>query len=79
MAGLAALLDVSAHHFTAEDLTKAMHTYELPHRDEITLNIDYAQCGLGNASCGPGVLPQYLLAPTPVNFGVRLEPLVGGN
>lgn len=75
VAGLSSLLDVSAHHFTAEDLTKAMHTYELPWRDEITLNIDYAQCGLGNASCGPGVLPQYLLPPKEVEFAVRIEPL----
>lgn len=75
VAGLGTLLDISAHHFTAEDLTKAMHTYELKRRDEITLNIDYAQCGLGNASCGPGVLPQYLLPPTEVTFGVRIEPL----
>jgi len=70
-------LEMSVHHFTAEDLTKAMHTYELQRRDEITLNVDYAQGGLGNASCGPGVLPQYLLAPVPVSFGVRLEPLPG--
>ncbi len=75
VAGLSSLIDVSAHHFTAEDLTNARHTYELKHRDEITLNIDYAQCGLGNASCGPGVLPQYLLTPSAVNFSVRLEPL----
>lgn len=77
VAGDGSLLDLSVHHFTAEDLTKAMHTYEVPHRDEITLNLDYAQCGLGNASCGPGVLPQYLLKPAPVSFGVRLEPLHG--
>lgn len=74
---LSSPLEMSVHHFTAEDLTKAMHTYELQRRDEITLNVDYAQGGLGNASCGPGVLPQYLLAPVPVSFGVRLEPLPG--
>lgn len=77
MAGVLSLLEISVHHFTAEDLTQAKHTYELPCRDEITLNVDYAQCGLGNASCGPGVLPQYLLTPTKVNFSVRLEPLRG--
>jgi beta-galactosidase/beta-glucuronidase len=75
VAGASSLFDVSAHHFTAEDLTKARHTYELQRRDEITLNIDYAQSGLGNASCGPGVLPQYLLKPTPVTFAIRLEPV----
>ncbi|MCK5118859.1 MAG: DUF4981 domain-containing protein, partial [Candidatus Latescibacteria bacterium] len=50
------LLNVSAHHFTAEDLTEARHTYELKRRDAITLNLDYTQSGLGNGSCGPGVL-----------------------
>lgn len=70
------LLNLSAHHFTAADLTAAHHTYALPHRPEITLNIDYAQCGLGNASCGPGVLPSYLLPPQPVEFTIHLTPMV---
>ena len=67
-------LNVSAHHFTTQDLTEATHTYELKRRDEVTLNLDYAQCGLGNASCGPGVLPQYLLEPREVRFSLRLRP-----
>ncbi|MEZ4869530.1 MAG: glycoside hydrolase family 2 TIM barrel-domain containing protein [Caldilineaceae bacterium] len=75
VAGLSSLLNVSAHHFTTADLTTARHTYELPWRDEITLNIDYAQCGLGNASCGPGVLEHHLLKPQVVNWDVRLTPL----
>ena len=69
------VLEVSAHHFTAEDLTRAMHTHELPRRDEITLNLDYRQSGLGGASCGPGTLPQYLLQPGEVRYTVRLRPL----
>ena len=68
-------LNVSVHHFTAHDLTVARHTHELTRRDEITLNVDYAQNGLGNASCGPGALPQYLLVPTPIAFRLRLEPV----
>ncbi len=70
-----ALLNLSAHHFTATDLTNAMHTYELKPRPEITLNIDIAQCGLGNASCGPGVLPQYMLAPQETSFTLALAPV----
>ncbi|MCC9075631.1 DUF4981 domain-containing protein [Litorilinea aerophila] len=66
------LLNVSAHHFTTEDLTRATHTYELKRRDEITLNLDYAQCGLGNGSCGPGVLPQYMLTPGEYRFRFQL-------
>ena len=70
------LLNVSAHHFTAEDLTAARHTCELRRREEITLNLDYAQCGLGNASCGPGVLPRYLLEPREYRFRIRLRPFL---
>ena len=68
------LLNVSAHHFATEDLTRATHTYELKRREEITLNLDYQQSGLGNASCGPGVLPQYLIQPQETRFSVRLRP-----
>jgi hypothetical protein len=68
------LLNVSAHHFTTEDLTHARHTYELKRREDITLNLDYRQSGLGGASCGPGTLPQYLIEPEEICFGIRLRP-----
>ncbi|MFN2272062.1 MAG: hypothetical protein ACK2US_14565, partial [Anaerolineae bacterium] len=81
-AGLLALgeqsLEVSAHHFTTQDLEKAHHTYELERRDEITLNLDHKQSGLGGASCGPSTLPQYLISPEEMRFSVRLRPLVAG-
>jgi hypothetical protein len=67
-------LNVSARHFTAQDLTDAAHTYELKRRDYVTLNLDYAQGGLGNGSCGPGVLPQYLLMPEEARFALRFRP-----
>ena len=69
------LLNLSAHHYTVADLTAAQHMHELPRRDEITVHLDHAQCGLGNASCGPGVLPQYILPPQPYQFSLRLTPL----
>ena len=72
------LLNVSAHHFTAEDLTEARHTYELKRRDAITLNLDYTQSGLGNGSCGPGVLPKYLLESSEYGYRLRLRPLSKG-
>jgi hypothetical protein len=43
-------------------------------RPEITLNVDYAQSGLGSASCGPGRLEQYRLAAVERRFRVRLRP-----
>ena len=68
------LLNVSALHYTALDLTAASHTYELKRRPETILNLDALQCGLGSNSCGPGPLPQYLFAAQPLEFSVRLRP-----
>ncbi len=70
-------LNVSAHHYTARDLAQARHTYELcPHQD-IFLNLDLAQSGLGSESCGPGVLPQYQLRERIYCYRLRLRPLSG--
>jgi len=69
------LMEVSAHYFTTEDLTKAKHTFELKRRDYITLNLDYRQSGLGGASCGPDTLPKYQIKPEPVRFKVRIRPV----
>jgi hypothetical protein len=68
------LLNVSAHPYALEDLTRARHTYELIRREETFLYLDHAQAGLGSQSCGPGPLPQYLLEPRETTFTVRLQP-----
>jgi len=68
------LMNTSVHHYTAMDLTNAKHTCDLIRRDEITFNLDLAQCGLGSASCGPGVLPQYLLQPGAYTLKFTLRP-----
>jgi beta-galactosidase len=69
------LTEVGAHHYTTEDLDDAKHTFELERREDITLNIDYRQSGVGVGSCGPDTLPQYLIKPKPFHFAVRLRPL----
>jgi beta-galactosidase len=53
------LISVSALHFTAADLAAARHNYELKPRPETILSLDAKQSGLGNGSCGPGVLEKY--------------------
>jgi len=51
----------------------------LVERDDVTLNLDYAQSGLGSEACGPGPLPRYLLQPEPTRFALRFRPFdVGG-
>ena len=56
------LLSMSALHYTQEDLDQAGHIYELEGTDNTVVTIDYAQMGLGTASCGPAALPQYRLS-----------------
>jgi beta-galactosidase len=70
-------LAFSALPYTVRALDRARHTNELKPRDRVFLSIDSGQCGLGNASCGPGVLDQYLLRPEPMHFGFTLRPFTG--
>jgi hypothetical protein len=67
-------LEASVSHYSAADLYAALHTPELVRRDEVTLNLDHRQCGLGGASCGPGTLPHYLVPPGVYHFTLRLRP-----
>lgn len=68
------VLAVTALHYTTDDLDSANHIHELEPRRDITLSLDYKQCGLGNASCGPGVLDKYLLRPEPCRFRFSFRP-----
>jgi beta-galactosidase len=69
-------VDFSAHHYSAQDLTVATHTYDLAWCKEVVLNLDARQGGLGNGSCGPGVLPDYMLLPGEHDFRFTIYPLV---
>jgi beta-galactosidase/beta-glucuronidase len=70
-------LNVSAHHYTTEDLTQARHPSELTRCSEVILNLDHAQSGLGSASCGPGRLEKYKLQAVETRFSLRLRPFSG--
>lgn len=67
---------LSVLHYTAEELTSARHTFDLPPRAETVLNLDYKQSGLGSGSCGPGALPEYLVSAVSSEFTVTLTPYV---
>lgn len=68
-------LEFSVSHFTADDLFKARHTTDLTPRKEVIVNIDYAQRGLGTASCGPDTLPQYRIEPGNYELTYRITAL----
>lgn len=56
------LIDVSAWPYTMEDLEKAGHINELPRRENITVNVDYKQMGVGgDNSWGARTHPEYTL------------------
>ena len=55
------VFSASALHYTAQDLYKETHDCNLKPRSEIILSLDAAVLGLGNSSCGPGVLKKYAI------------------
>jgi beta-galactosidase len=62
--------------WTSEALAAAKHPPDLvPDPDWVWVNADLAQHGLGSASCGPGVLPQYRLLPGRFEFALVLRAL----
>ncbi|MDT4933124.1 MAG: beta-galactosidase [Pseudonocardiales bacterium] len=69
--------ELTVRRWTSEDLDVARHSSDLVAGSRVYVNVDVAQNGLGTASCGPGVLPQYVLRATPVSWRVRFVPLSG--
>jgi beta-galactosidase len=65
----------SALRFTAQDLAAATHNHELNPRDEIILSLDARHCGLGNGSCGPGVLTKYAVPVQTYSLHVGFRPV----
>ena len=71
------LLEMSALHYTQEDLQQADHPYQLKGTENTVLTIDYAQMGLGTASCGPATLSQYRLPGSETyTYTYHLKPLL---
>jgi len=54
----------SALPYSAQYLASKTHDYELQDQGETYLSIDCAVMGLGNSSCGPGVLKKYTIEPS---------------
>ncbi len=67
-------LSMTVLHFTADDLDRAGHIHELTPREEIYLCLDRWQYGLGNGSCGPGVIERYSTYPESFDFSFSLRP-----
>ncbi len=70
-----AVLEASVSHFTAHDLFAAAHTTDLSPREEVILNLDLHQTGLGTRSCGPHTFEQYRLRPGQYHFSYLVTAL----
>jgi beta-galactosidase len=63
----------SASRFAPEDLFAATHTTDLARRNEVRVNLDVAQRGLGTASCGPATLERYRIGPGDYALSFQIE------
>lgn len=71
-------MEFSALHYTAEDMASAGHPYEMTKQKDTILTVDYAQRGLGNASCGPDTLAAYQLpAGKTYIHTYSIQPIIG--
>lgn len=66
-------LHISATRFTDADLHDAAHETDLSPRRRLVVKIDVAHRGVGTASCGPDVLPQYEIPTGKHTWSYRLS------
>ena len=63
----------SAIHYAVNDLANEAHQCNLIPRKEVILSMDCAVLGLGNSSCGPGVLKKYAIEKKEHVLHIRLS------
>ena len=69
------LFQFSTVPFSDVILEKARHINELKRDGKITIHLDAEQAGVGTATCGPGVLPSYLVPLTKQTFDFTIRPV----
>ncbi|MBO7445419.1 MAG: hypothetical protein J6T86_03305 [Bacteroidales bacterium] len=67
----------SIYPYSDGNIEQARHNNELEHAGYYTFNIDYAQAGLGTATCGPGIREKDLVTARLREFSIHLQ--VGEN
>ena len=78
-------LFMQALHYSAEDLEFSRHRrgqqrfrVPLAKRNEVCLNLDIRQLGLGGASCGPKPMGKYIFPVQREEWTLKIEPVGGG-
>jgi beta-galactosidase len=75
VASLGEPFSVSAIPYTAQELNAATHTVDLAKRADTVVTLNAAHAGLGNSSCGPGVLQKYAVGEGPWALALRFLPI----
>ena len=69
-------IESSVMHYSLENLSEAIDESQLKRTDNVTWNIDYKTYPIGNRSCGPPPLEQYVLFAEPVSFSFSIYPVL---
>lgn len=68
-------ISASALPYSVNDIYAVSHDCDLTNSGKTYLNLDAAVMGLGNSSCGPGVLKKYAIPHGPHALKVRITPV----
>ena len=68
-------IETSVMHYSLENLSQAENENQLEYTDNVTWNIDYKTYPIGNRSCGPPPLKEYVLFAKPVSFSFCIYPI----
>jgi beta-galactosidase len=72
-------MHIKALPYTAHELNRAQHTWELEPGATTVLSLDHRVAGLGSSICGPKPLDQYLIPAQPVSFTMHFRPIPAGS
>ena len=61
--------------FTDSNIDASTHINQLKRSGTVTIHLDAVQSGVGTATCGPGVLPQYLVPVEETTFEFVIRPM----
>ena len=65
-------VNLTVDNYTDEYKHQYLHQWNMQASDKVYANFDYAQLGIGNGSCGAGVLDKYIL-PSSGTYSYRLR------
>ncbi len=73
VAGMDTLFNFSMHRFTPEALFEAKHPHEIEYAENLCVNLDWMQSGIGSSSCGAPLPETYRVPVKPFRFGMKFH------